>query len=631
MKKKLICLLLCLVFAISCLAGCAGKSDEEAAEDITDEASESAMTLAMYLMCDEVPSEDQQLAISQAVNKITKAKFKTQLKLFFYTEAEYYTKLDEAFAARKAAEEAEDLTDSKDEAETGPVEDETFENDWGVTEIKYPEISAHQVDIFYMGGYDNYLKYSEMEMLADLNTELSGASKLINDYVFPEYLSYMKSLNNGMYAIPTNAPVGEYTYLLINKELADKYSHDTVTGYNRFTSPTCEATVKFLDEVAGKDGADNALNPGYVPMYTNLAQYELASVGKDAATKFWGMDENGKLTNSFSILGSEYNPTYGYGKAESYMNIGNILNTGFSTRLKEIKRLYAQNYVTNDASALENGTAAVACIKGGADIPDIYAENYEAVVIANPTFTADDVYRDMFAVTSYSASTSRSMRIITHLNTDVDFRNLILYGIEKGSEIELEKKIFAEDGTPVLNADGTQKKETVTVPANYEKSIYKDVTGHEYTVVTKLNKNYSMPMSKTGNILLAYGEIDEDGKVIQLVKKDYAAKQNSDVVISTTIGFTPTFNELVVNADDMATISEASEEILKRLEKMTYDEYDAKVAELRVEFATAMATVSSTGMPIVPADDAETCTFGWVYHSWADSIGIAPSLEEEEM
>ena len=638
MKKKLICLLLCLVFVLSCLFGCANKSDEEAAENITEEASESAMTLAMYLMCDEVPSEDQQEAISYAVNKITKSKFKTQLKLFFYTEAEYYEKLDAAFAARKEAEAAGKIS-GKNEADA-PKEDQTIVNDWGVTEIKYPEIDSYQVDIFYMGGYDNYLKYSEASMLSDINTELTGASKLLNDYMFPEYLSYMKSLNGGMFAVPTNATVGEYTYLLVNKKLADKFSFDTPNGYASLTSPTCDAIVSLLDDVAAMDGG-NAINPGYVPMYTNLAQYELASIGKDSATKFWTVDENGKFVEGFSVLGSEYDPSESYGSKSSYLNMGSILkaDSPFVQRLGQVKEYYSKNYVTADATTLENGTAAVACIKGGADIPDIYSENYEAVVIGNPTFTADDVYSNMFAVSSYSASVNRSMKIITHLNTDEEFRNLILYGIEKGYEVELEKKVFAADGTPVLDANGKQVKETVTIPANYEKSVYKDITGHEYTVITRLNKSYMMPMDKTGNILLAYGEVDEDGNVITLVKKDYATMQNSDAVVSTTIGFTPNYGGMTFDMTAMDIVRGASAEILAALEAMTYEEYTAVdssgatgiekfINQNRAVINAANATGAVTNPEDVadlPAEEVIT-TFGDVYYAWASSIKIAPEL-----
>ena len=193
MKKKLICLLLCLVFVLGSLVGCGNKSDEEAAENITETASESAMTLVMYLMCDEVPSADQQEAITYAVNKITKSKFKTQLDLHFFTEAEYYEKLDAAFAERKEAEAAGKTNVSKKNEEGAPVEDETIVNDWGVTEIKYPKADSYQVDIFYMGGYDVYKKYADSKMLANLNAELSGASKLLNDYLFPQYIEYTKN------------------------------------------------------------------------------------------------------------------------------------------------------------------------------------------------------------------------------------------------------------------------------------------------------------------------------------------------------------------------------------------------------------------------------------------------------
>lgn len=625
MKKKLICLLLCLVFVLGSLVGCGGKSDEEAAENITETASESAITLVMYLMCDEVPSADQQEAITYAVNKITKSKFKTQLDLHFFTEAEYYAKLDAAFAERKAAE-AAGLTSTikKNEGEeSAPVEDETIVNDWGVTEIKYPKADSYQVDIFYMGGYDVYKKYADAKMLTNVNSELSGASKLLNDYLFPQYIEYTKLLNGGMDAIPTNAPIGEYTYLLINKEYANEFSYDTPNGYASLTSPTCDALVSFINEVAQKENA--------VPMYTNLAQYELAAIGEDKSTKFWGVDENGKLTDGFSILGSEYQNTAAYASKDSYMTMGSILgeNTAFVRRLTEIKELYSKNYVTDNAEVLAKGDAAVACIKGGADIPDIYSEKYEAVVIENPTFTEADIYSNMFAVTSYSASATRSMKIITHLNTDEEFRNLILYGIEKGQEVDLEKPVLNADGTPVLDASGMPKKTTVTVPANYQKSVYKDVTGHEYTVVERLNKNYMMPLYKTGNVLLAYGEVDKDGNILSLIKKDYVALQNSDAVASTTLGFDPATVGVNYNQDDMKAVREASAEILAKLDAMTYEEIAAggiktltNQYRAAVNAATNAGTVPEEGTPVEP----DTLpSFAEAYYKWAKAKGFAPS------
>ena len=95
--KKLISLFLGLVLVLGvCLTSCSKKDDSEAISDVTNKASESAITLAMYLMSEEEVSAEQAAKIEAAVNKITKVKFKTQMKLYFYTEEEYYEKLEAA-------------------------------------------------------------------------------------------------------------------------------------------------------------------------------------------------------------------------------------------------------------------------------------------------------------------------------------------------------------------------------------------------------------------------------------------------------------------------------------------------------------------------------------------------------
>ena len=69
-------------------------------------------------------------AIELAVNRITKAKFKTQLELSFFTADEYYEKLEASFAAREEAEAAGLIKAPVADEES--TEEETFENEWGV-------------------------------------------------------------------------------------------------------------------------------------------------------------------------------------------------------------------------------------------------------------------------------------------------------------------------------------------------------------------------------------------------------------------------------------------------------------------------------------------------------------------
>jgi outer membrane PBP1 activator LpoA protein len=51
MNKRILCLLLSAIMLLSTvLTGCSKKTDDEAMENVTETASESTMTLTMYLM-----------------------------------------------------------------------------------------------------------------------------------------------------------------------------------------------------------------------------------------------------------------------------------------------------------------------------------------------------------------------------------------------------------------------------------------------------------------------------------------------------------------------------------------------------------------------------------------------------
>ena len=115
MTKRLIALLLSLIMVLACFVGCNQKDD---VDEIVDEGSERTTTLSMYLMSEEEVSAEQALAIQNAVNKITKSKFKTQLILRYFTEDQYYTALEKAFEATANSEDFEqDFSDADDAIE----------------------------------------------------------------------------------------------------------------------------------------------------------------------------------------------------------------------------------------------------------------------------------------------------------------------------------------------------------------------------------------------------------------------------------------------------------------------------------------------------------------------------------
>ena len=581
MNKRIISLLLALVMIAACFAGCAKKTDEEAIADTNEAASENAITLAMYLLAEKEVSAEQEKKIEEAVNKITNAKFKIKLDLFYYTEEEYYEALENSFKARLEAE-ANDLIKPPSDEEN--KEDVMIKDELGVSHILYPTIDSFQVDIFYVGGYEQFIKYMDFAynddgdtalMYSKIDDQIKGSAKVLEDSISPNLLSYMKSMNNGTYALPTNTDIGEYTYLLINKDVLEKTRYNTTSGLAQFTSLTCAATRSVLSQVATS-------YKQYVPLYSCLGEDGLAVSG----IKYWGVDENGVPTTEFSALGSAYSTSALYGTTASYMSsMDNIMsNSSFVSQLTYLKQYKSYGYFGTEKD-LEDGKVAVAYMKGTADIPVKYADNYEAVIIENPTLTTEDVYSNMFAVSSYTSSVKRSMDILAYLNTDVTFRNLILYGIE-GENYQLVE------------------------------SDYVDENGDPYMVVRRLNDDYMMDVAKTGNTFKAYVLEGEDPSLVEFYKI-----QNNSMKVDLTMGFHYEWQDYTVSAEYLQELRELSARIYQKIAEIdcTDDSTISRdIVAIRNEISRQDCVYELSNMPEEDMGKGETtCTLMYAYYSWA--------------
>ena len=100
MRKKLICLLLCLVAVILPLAmtGCGNSTTTD-----TDEESSSrpAVSINLWLVSDKEVSAETEAAIEEALNEITQSKYTTKVDLVYFTYDEYYAALDAKLEAAK--------------------------------------------------------------------------------------------------------------------------------------------------------------------------------------------------------------------------------------------------------------------------------------------------------------------------------------------------------------------------------------------------------------------------------------------------------------------------------------------------------------------------------------------------
>ena len=294
MNKKLVCLTLSILMLLTCVfASCSpATSTEEGDGETVDN---TAKTITMWVVTEDETTDKAKEAVNEAFSKITKAKFKTNVVIQFCTEDEYYDKLEGSIKAAQDLIElearcAKELrqyikahkgegkdnatltaefyaahpeyqqfqTVEEDEDEDAPeTEEETVVNEFGITEIKYPDPKENQVDIFYLSGYDKYMEYYEKEYLSSLSEELSTSSKKLNTYISSSLLNGVQ-IEGGVYAIPNNVPIGEYTYMMIDKELFDTY-------YQKIDKVGSVLDLStFLNDVKNYNGDKTPEDEGYV-------------------------------------------------------------------------------------------------------------------------------------------------------------------------------------------------------------------------------------------------------------------------------------------------------------------------------------------------------------------------------
>ncbi len=577
MNKRIISLILAMLMLTGVLfTGCGslggGEGTDPGATEPPIDDSGSAMTLSMYVVSEEPVSEATAKSVEEAFNRITKVNFKTQVKLHFATYDEYYDVIEsvvesnlqnrlleeEATKAFKKAKkdakaegivvddawedqyyldhpeyapfrETEELTGDDTTAEqTEQVTIDGIDSSYTLSQLKYPDERPHQIDILWIDSYERYIDYIEREMIERLDSEINGSSKKLTEYINGELLTWAKWVGSGTFGIPNNVIIGEYTYLLVNKELATKYS------YNPETLDSLADCADFLSDVAKYE-------TNVVPVLGKLYPTN---------TYYWNIDTTTGAINSdkFSILaGTTLNRTHDpSSKANVYLGCNNIFkSTDYTDQLKTIQKYKDAGYIVNETEGTEP-EFAVRMIKGDASLEAVYGDKYELNVLEYPRVGYEEVFSSMFAVSSYTRSLPRSMQIITYLNTNSDLRNILQYGVE-GVHYKID-----------------------------------DETGR----VVRLNRDYIMDITRTGNVFMAYPEeyMSED-------VWEWGKKQNREALPFLTLGFdfssrvsVPEEEDaetyLLINKKNIDLINSKSAEVYEFIENCeSLEVLEAKIAE----------------------------------------------------
>ncbi|MBQ7173531.1 MAG: hypothetical protein IJR88_05405 [Clostridia bacterium] len=496
MKNRWICLLLCFALLLTPILSSCSSNENDAEENISSDASESAVTLSLYLVSEEPVSAATAAAISERVNAITNAKYKTKVVLKYFTKDEYRATLEKSIQNYEIAKGITpgELDEEEEKPAAAPQKDETEINEYGMSVIKYPELEDNQVDVIYLFGEDFYRDFVNRKWLYALDAELVSSAGKIAEYASSNLLSAIKE-SGVTYAIPNNNAIGSYTYLLLDKELMDATSFngyvlkDTIDGFYHRDVYSClfffagnSSTVAIDNDVIGSE------TDAYEFCQKLLAQY-------------WGVDELMNLTDDFSVFGHAYEDGEEISRGKISLTWENLFaNKTFAERYLKLQEMKFDGYFgdSGDKKALLRFAVGDANLldEYNARLPGLSEKEYEdadyyAIPIANPVATSEDIYSNMFAVCRYTKNRSRSMQIITLLNTDVEFRNLIQYGVEG-----LHYKKLSDNQIQLMNSD------------------------------------YKMDLSATGNEFLAYLTPDQPANLWENGKV-----QNRDSSISPLLGF----------------------------------------------------------------------------------------------
>lgn len=565
MNKKLICLFLSLIMLVGvCLVGCGGNDDDVEVPStplttrtlsmfvVTDKTvykSEILDYLEKYLKGDSsltdenkkdienwiksnVPEgteladfvseqkaiTEQYEAVEEQINIITKKQFSIQLNIQYIREDVYY-------------EHVKACIETPNSGYTGVIENSiAVKNELDVPEYIYPWIPDTQVDILFIGDKVYFNEFVEEELLSSLSVD-----KTLQTEIYPSYFQAV-TVDGLTYGIPNNVLAGEYTYLLLNKELVDKYS------FSVSDISTWEDCERFLEVVADEVDA-----PILLPEGLSETEYTFEEILEEFLINnhYWSVsyeETDGGFVydvnpNKFSLLGGGYlmSATQNGTSTTKY-----LFDSTLSANAHQSQMASLMYYMNNDyfKNAGEDETYAVSLFRGDIIEAKKYQDDYYMVTLDVPHVDAENAYKGMFAVSSNTTEASKSLQIISCFVTNPEVRNLLQYGIE-GENYVLDKNGY---------------------------------------VVELENNLYKMDINTTGNIFNAYATddtyttYDEDGNI-----KDVwglAKLQSSETLVHPLFRFD--LNEALADENNYYVIDNESLDALNALS----DEYFAKILEI---------------------------------------------------
>ena len=476
MFKRIISLGLCLVMLAVLFAGCGEK-----ATTTTTSTDDLPSTINLIGITDKSTTQEAIDLVEEALNKISKTRYKTRIELTLVTADEYIAEVEsrieaadhaaiklkainkfnalaqkEANNAQKLLSEASGKKHNKWTSQvttviastmtTGEIysAEQTTVYEDGKIETVYPDAQS-PIDILMIDGKEMYDYLNEKGYLLSVEKKLDEKFTKFRQYIYPTFFSQLKAMTGDINAIPNNNLLAEYTYLVVDKTIAEAY--DNGNGFNIDNVENYADLEAFLSYVKAnhKNVAPLATQPEALGIY--------------------------KYMDGDVAIGTYYDPIYGFSAAEGTdFVVQNLLAIPeYQAHVELMKKYQDAGYIVEGAKDY-----AVNIVVGDASIEEEYGDDYEVKVLQNPFVEPEAIYDGMFAVSSYTSSEDRALEIIEMFTTDSEAKNLLQYGIQD-------------------NGDNTAY-------ANYK---LVEVEDGKFTVEL-LNNNYTMDTGLTGNVYMGY-------------------------------------------------------------------------------------------------------------------------------
>ena len=504
MKKRVLSFLLCVLMVLPLmLASCdlGGNDPSTTTKPEEESVYVKPVRLNFHIIADSVVSPEDEVAIEDAFNKISRKLYKTEIDFVFYTAGEYDEKIADVL---KNANDIGGISASNRFENSEVV---TSLNDVNIPIETYPEIANNQVDIVLINSKDLYQQLRDKRYLAEISTEISTKFKDIEQRVSSHLINGAKE-GKKMYAVPNNVLIGQYEFALVNEEMAYQSlywqkadflaSKDGVKVVDYAKLREFAATIQNIKTSGDADSAklynDMKATLGVTEIYPIESTFDYPTVSffpKATTVKENGADVVKTPDTVFGVV-YPFNATLG-----SSIKLDNVFNDT-SYQQHRMLMLEAANYISENPVA--DAAYGITYATGNfVDIEKYEKQGYIVLELDTPRLDSDAAFNAMFAVTNYSASTERSLEIIQAIvagtsEDEVELRNILQYGVE-GRHFD------------------------------------KDDDNH----VTRRNNNYMMNANYTGNLVTAY-PCDEDGRGDAFI--GYFTEQNKDATLNPLHGMT---------------------------------------------------------------------------------------------